>query len=919
MQGAVDNSVHCEDVDWVNANENMIEFYEARAKRNLKGFFAVCPFGGIMDGPFNCPTEGLSLAIDMLFYLTDVPLLSGCLESALFHSTAYAAVKPPPPRKKPSKEGESRKADGQPEDPRKPTKWWTPRNRIITLLKNRASTRVSAEWVLSGDIRILPVSYDSHPMRAILAVARVCPETQKCALICSSFYKYNLIYEVSVRSLDLLKSVPGDSVVEVKPLSGASGQSTYYAVSEVTEFGSSLFLDLAPFQTALYEIILIRAPIPAPTQRCLMEEILLRLERAITYASNTVLCNNSLFNMIAKTIDTDMAPGDLDKLVHTIPAGRNLPILFRQALFLACRNQKVDLNLKPIEDETVQERREHKALSVLYQLCQSSDAFVAKFGSEALLSNDVGPIYFVAPELGPFSQVGGLSTMVWELAKELVQLGLNIHVVSPYYNVSPKGETDYLKRWGISYLKTIQVYAPSEIQIGIHSGVVNGVKCWFLHHYTFFAAPYQTGSALFRLQLLVVMAKASLELCCQTGIIPSLVISNDWLTGLVPAVGRKLFGRTFEGTKFLHLFHNLGVGYAGKVWPSDGDTGALRNIHQLPDEMIVDPYDHSFDPSRCALLACDQWATVSKRYRDELRESSPYKDFLRSFRQPFAYSNGIRLAERLAALEKLQMSHEEAKRVVQQKYFGLVDDSKCLFVFVGRIVEQKGVYLIIDSFEELNWLYHGQLQFIVGGQAAPDDRAYGQPCTHRMWDLRAGYPQQFWADPSQFFTDGLLVCHAADYVLVPSLFEPSGIVQQEAFASGTPVIAFRTGGLADTVFEFNRETRTGNGFVFWAHQHKDFVMAVQRAVAVFYEKEMYWQVRKNAFKSTLSTQTVAVAWAREFARVFMKMFEPKDMKGQRNAQKNAEAEKTTKAEAEDDTGAKAKPEAEEEQKQPPPE
>jgi starch synthase len=618
-----------------------------------------------------------------------------------------------------------------------------------------------------------------------------------------------------------------------------------------------------------------------------MQEILLRLERAITYVSNTVLCNNLLFNSILETVERDVDAERLDEIVRKMPSstnplmpgGRNpaMAILFRQALFLATRNHKIDLFLRPVPDESVVEARERKALAVLRRLTQSKLEFVSQFGQDALTSNSLGPIYFVAPELGPFSKVGGLSTMVWELAKELEQLGLDIHVISPYYNVSPKGETDYLKRWGIKFLMTIQVYVPSELQIGIHYGVVEGIKCWFLHHYTFFAAPYQTGSCAFRLQLLVLMAKASLELCCQTRIIPALVISNDWMTGLVPAVGRKLFGSAFDGTKFLHIFHNLGVGYAGKLWPPDGDTGALRYIHQLPDEMIVDPFDHSFDPSRCALLSADQWATVSKRYRDDLLGSSPYKDFLRAgYRQPFAYSNGIRVAERLAALDKLHMTHEEAKRHTQQKYFGYVDDNKCLLVFIGRIVEQKGVLLIIDSFESLNQQYHGQLQFIVGGQAAPDDRSYGQPCTHRMWDLKQRYPHVFWADPSQFFGDGLLVCHAADYLLVPSLFEPSGIVQQEAFASGTPVVAFRTGGLADTVFEFNRDTRTGNGFLFWSHSHQDFNFAVQRAVTTFYEKDLYWQLRKNAFESTLSTQTVAVAWAREFARLFMKIFEAKD-------------------------------------------
>jgi starch synthase len=832
-----------------------------------------------MDGPFNIPTEGLPLAVDILFYLTDVPLISGCLETAMFDVNAYATIYREP--KKPSDPGSGVA------DPLSPTKWWTPRSRFVALLKGCASTRVRAEWVLSGDVQILPVSYDSHPMRAILSVARVCPESHRCALVCTSYYKYNLIYEVSVRALDVFKSVSPDSVLEVRPLLGASGHSSYYAIPEVTELGSSLFLELQPFQTALYELAITSARDREDVRRLLIQDILTRLERAIKYASNTVLCNNLLFNSILETVEGDVDAGQLDNIVRKMPStahpllpdGQNpaMAILFRQALFLATRNQKIDLSLRPIVDEAAVSAREEKALSVLRRLTQSRLEFVARFGKDALESNALGPICFIAPELGPFSKVGGLSTMVWELSKELQQLGLDVHVISPYYNVSPKGETDYLKKWGIKYLMTIQVYVPSELQIGVHYGVVDGVKCWFLHHFTFFAAPYQTGSCAFRLQLLVLMAKASLELCCQTRIIPSLVISNDWMTGLVPAVGRKLFGSVFDGTKFLHIIHNLGAGYSGKVWPPDGDTGALRYIHQLPDEMIVDPFDRSFDPSRCALLSADQWATVSKRYRDELLESSPYKEFLSAYPLPFACSNGIRVAERLTAIQKLNLNHDEAKRVVQQEYFGRVDDSKCLLVFIGRIVEQKGVYLIIDSFEQLNWQYHGQLQFIVGGQAAPDDRTYGQPCTHRMWDLTQRYPEAFWADPSQFFTDGILVSHAADFMLVPSLFEPSGIVQQEAFASGTPVVAYRTGGLADTVFEFNRETRTGNGFLFCSHQHQEFVLAVQRAVAVFYEKELYSQLRKNAFESTLSTQTVAVAWAREFARMFMKIFETKQI------------------------------------------
>lgn len=983
FQKTIEHSIYCDNVDYVNANEELIQFYDDRNKRNPEGTFCIAPFGALIDGPYNIPIEGLTLAIDMLFYLTDVPMIQGCLNQALFFEFAYKTLKtkyekkiidvdPIRPSsllkngyvidedeeyeydddkelemieenlsklqaqqqqqqsrvKSPSRASPNRSARQSPVSSVKRKKimvqapvilgykWFPPIERFVPLLKNRAGTRTKADWALGGDIHILPVSYDSHPMRAILAVARACKKTQKVALICTSFYMYPLIYEVGVLNLPILSKVPQeDAVVEVCPLIGAQGQPTYYAVEEVTKNSSSLFLDLDRFNTALYEID-IKSPIPTNVRRILEEHIYTRLERAIHYSSNTILANNRIFNSILNVVDKSIekmpTEQEVEELIGLMPHNENSMTVFREALVFATRNHKVNKLLVPYQDEKEVMVREKNAIKILKMAARSRTPYISKLGQQVLEDNDLGEILFVAPELGPFSKVGGLSTMVWDLAKELVQLGLDIHCVSPYYNVSPKGETGYLAQYGIKYIQTVDIYAPDKITVGIHYGVVDGVKCWFLHHYSFFAAPYQTGSSSFKLQLLVVMAKAALEMCCQVfTTLPRLIISNDWMTGLVPAIAKKQFGSAFDNTLFMHIFHNLGVGYAGKIWP--GDTGALSYIHQLPDEFIVDHYDNSIDPSMCALMACDNWATVSKRYRQELLESSPYSYLLRRFPQPFAYSNGIRFKERQEKLEKLGMTHDQAKRAVQQKYFHYVDDNKCLFVFVGRIVEQKGVHLIIDCFEELHRRFNGAFQFIVGGQAAPDDRSYGLPCTHRMWDLAQRYPGNFWADPSQFFADGLLAFHAADYTLIPSIFEPSGIVQQEAFVSGCPVIAFRTGGLADTVFEYDREKKTGNGMLFWSHQHRDYMMAIERAFNVYTDKPNYWKLRENAYKSVLTTAEVAVQWAREFARMYLKVFENKRREHEEEEEER-EKERIEKEKAEKEKAEKEKAEKENDNK-----
>merc|ERR1712167_227655 len=86
-----------------------------------------------------------------------------------------------------------------------------------------------------------------------------------------------------------------------------------------------------------------------------------------------------------------------------------------------------------------------------------------------------------------------------------------------------------------------------------------------------------------------------------------------------------------------------------------------------------------------------------------------------------------------------------------------------------------------------------------------------------MWHLKAKYPACFWAAPEEFFTDGALVNRGADFGLMPSAFEPGGIVQHEFFVGGTPVVAFKTGGLKDSVVEYMWDSETGSGYTFECH------------------------------------------------------------------------------------------------------
>jgi len=500
---------------------------------------------------------------------------------------------------------------------------------------------------------------------------------------------------------------------------------------------------------------------------------------------------------------------------------------------------------------------------------------MARLYNEILQRNTLGPLVFVTPEIGRFSTVGGIGVMVDELTQDLVSLGCDITVISPYYNFNRHGKTGYLEDEGIEYQGSMLVHMGNEsLKVGYHLGVENGVKYYFLHHFDYFPTPYHAGSPTHQLKSIVLIAKASLELCCQLQILPAVVITNDWFTGLVPAYGSVrsgAFGTVFSGSTFFHLVHNLEVGYEGKIYLEGYDD--LSYIHNLPRELIIDPTVSGqlcVNASRCALLTSTNWGTVSLSYRQDLLTGginpSPLRPLLCSFPRPFAHSNGIRVAKRRELIAKVAPSHAVGKRMLQEKYFGAANPAVPVLSFVGRICEQKGVHLILNTFERLYNVYGGRVQVIVGGMANKKD-TYAAECAWKMRAFRHRYPNSFWADPDAFFTDGPLLNIGSDYALMPSLFEPSGVVQQEYFAAGTPVIAFKTGGLKDTVHEYSSHNPAGNGFTFESHDYTDFVNAVGRAVSAFSIDPVYEAIRKNAAASVLDTKVVAEEWAKEFARL----------------------------------------------------
>jgi glycogen synthase len=503
---------------------------------------------------------------------------------------------------------------------------------------------------------------------------------------------------------------------------------------------------------------------------------------------------------------------------------------------------------------------------------------ISQKASNLINFNLLGPIAFATPEIGRWSTIGGLGVMVDELSQGLVKLGQDVIVISPYYEKNRKGISNYLKDdpAEFNYIGNIEVNLDHPYKFGVHYGVVNEVKLYFLHNFEIFPSPYPDGGNVFSMKQISLFSKACLQLLCFIKKIPAVILTNDWFTGLVAAYSKhNHFGETFKGTTFFHIVHNLEPTYEGRLYTSPQE-GSLEHINKLPSYCLMDPFwkQRVINPSRCAILFSDQWGTVSPSYRMDLLKSSPLSHLLNMHKNPFAFPNGIFKEQRLRNLtNKVGFNKDDAKIQIQKKYFKYEsgDLTVPLFSFVGRITQQKGVILILEAVENLIQKYEAKVNILVGGMGNPKD-PYCINCENKIRYLKNKYSYSFWADPNEFFTDGPLINLGSDFGLMPSEFEPGGIVQHEFFVASTPVLAFKTGGLKDTVIEFDYNTDKGNGILFESHNYHDFIFAFERAVNLFRNKKKFEIARINAFNSTIDVIDVATQWCKELCRIRGKIF-----------------------------------------------
>lgn len=440
-------------------------------------------------------------------------------------------------------------------------------------------------------------------------------------------------------------------------------------------------------------------------------------------------------------------------------------------------------------------------------------------------------VLFASSEVEPFSKTGGLADVAGSLPIALDKAGIDIRVITPRY-------------------KCVRVS-------GNEARLADKAPVYFIKNSKYFMRnnlyAEKGGDYPDNLDRFAFFSKSILEGLKELDFKPDIIHCNDWQTALVPVYLKEIYGKRdkFYGKmKTVLTVHNLG--YQG-VFPKEEfpKTGLGWDYFTM---QRLEFYD-MVNILKGGLVFADIITTVSPTYAREIQtaEFGCGLNGLLSERKTALSGilNGIDYGEWDPSKDKELKYHFSALRpegkrkdkTLLQKEAGLEERQDApLIGIVSRLADQKGLDLIARI---INPLLDHDVQFILLGT--------GEGKYHRLFEeISKRVPRKV---SINLKFDGLLakkIYSGADIFLMPSRYEPCGLSQMISLRYGTIPIVRRTGGLADTITEFDPDTTRGNGFVFERYDAWEFFDAIKRAVDIYRRKGLWAKLVSNAMKCDFS-------------------------------------------------------------------
>lgn len=478
-------------------------------------------------------------------------------------------------------------------------------------------------------------------------------------------------------------------------------------------------------------------------------------------------------------------------------------------------------------------------------------------------------ILMISSEVVPYAKTGGLADVVGALPQVLQRMGHEVIVVLPHYGIVD-GQRYGLRRFWDSmgvWMGNTQEWCAVDVADN------DRVPTYFIEHNNFFGRSglyhddnyndYNDNPRRFGF-----LTRAGLQLCQDLGFAPDIVHVHDWQSALASAYLKiwhwndPLLGAAAS----VLTIHN--IAYQGKYPASHYDYLGLQWGNFTPDKF--EDYG-AINFLKGGIVYADVVNTVSPTYADETRTPelgyglAPYlndkgDDYV-------GILNGVDYTQWNPAVDMLIPARYTSndltgKRICKaelQRRFALeVNPNIPIVGVVSRLVSQKGLDLLAASIERI--VESMVVQFVILGS--------GDKGLERFYD---DLPRRYPGRVGSFIGYNNQLAHwieaGADFFIMPSIYEPCGLNQIYSLKYGTLPIVRATGGLDDTVIQYDERTGGGTGFKFWEPSSSAIFYTVGWAVSTYYDRPQHMaKMIRTAMLQDYSWEKSAAQYEELYAR-----------------------------------------------------
>ena len=474
-------------------------------------------------------------------------------------------------------------------------------------------------------------------------------------------------------------------------------------------------------------------------------------------------------------------------------------------------------------------------------------------------------ILFAASEMTPYAKTGGLGDVVGALPLALSELGHEIICFLPYYRCV-RDAVPRAKSVGLSlHLPIGHKVVTGDV---LEARVQYNIRLVLIRRDEFFDRSnlYGAGQRDYEdnAERFLFFSKAIVELLGQGEFRSDVMHCHDWQTGFIPVAmtARRIQRGPEFGVPTVFTIHNMA--YQGLF---GGEDFALTNLPGGFFTLDGLEFHGRLNLLKGGIAFADAVTTVSRKYAEEIQtpaQGCGLDSLLQSRKQKLrGILNGADYHEwdpsRDALLaQRFSADNLSGKKACRAELVRLLDlavtETTPIAAFISRLAEQKGVDLVVQAAGDL---LRRSVVIVVLGTGDPQ---YEQAVA----DLANRFPRQVAVRPDFSETLAHKIQSGADLLLMPSRFEPCGLTAMYALKYGTIPVVRATGGLDDTVIQWDASAGKGNGFKFAELSADALACAVGDAVAVCKQPRLWQKLMRNAMACDFSWQQAA----REYEKLY---------------------------------------------------